>query len=346
MQRGVSKMLVLVLGLACAMGCQLSPNDGVVIFEDETPRAEGRFFDLDRPVAVGSEIRLSIEARRFVKTSYVRSVSVENSDLLEVVEVHENGVHLRALSAGETTLTAVLSDGAVGELTIETRAIATTELKFYPWDPRIALDPRLWAEGIALIEGASTRIYLEHRAEDGRVLTGFGGRSPQVSEVELVELVSADQSDFYTLVNHAGTGHFTLMVDDNETHHVEVVGFESIARLGLVNPMHRVEAQRHPAYEGETLKFDGAGSLLHIDARTTDDRYVMGNPGLALAVTVDGDSNLTVHLGDAERRDTSMSVERALNRGRAFLLQGPTEGPESIEVSWGDLVTTVQVESI
>ncbi len=335
---------LLVLFLAC--GCQFDlMTDGTVIFEDETPRPEGRYFDLDRPVAVGADVNLVIESGGFASTIALDSVTIADPSILEIKKSDARGVSLRALRAGETTLTATMTDGRIGTLSIETREVSSAELKLFPWEPRIAIDPSLWEDGVALLEGSATRVYVELRAQDGTILTGYGARAPTLSNPELARLVPAEESDFYTLSNEVGTGFLELSVADGDSYAIDVVGFEAVSRIGLSNPLHPDARFRDPAYDGETLEFYSRGDLLHVDARTTDGRYVMGNSGLSLGVNVNEETELSIVLGDENLAEDDDFIQRALNRGRAFLMAGRTDGPEEIEIAWGHLTARITVES-
>ena len=94
---------------------------------------------------------------------------------------------------------------------------------------------------------------------------------------------------------------------------------------------------------GEPLRLsDNALVALHIDARTEDGRYIIGNPGEPITVSLAEDTNLRMTELDGNPLDSD-EVPGIFIEGRSIwmLTSGPTT--ETMEVSWAGHTITIEV---
>ena len=316
----LAKMLLAGAVSVLLSGCDLELNlggSGGARLEDQTRYGEpsSSTLNAETSVALGATLPLSIACVGCEEEPW--NVVVENPHILQLHQ--QDGTHLEVTGKhlGQTRL--VLDSGAdVLETNVEVKAIASSHIRFYPWEPGLGLPPELWSGGIAIFPETNLWVGGCHLDESGNPLRGFGAKPWEIIGSTTVSgtIMLYDHADFGIYRSPDVPQHVDRirLGEDVETE-IQTVHFDEANSLEVYvgRSLFEVDGGTLVAAEGERVESESFAPI-HGIVRTADGRYIAGSGQhtLELVHAETGDSLLTEENGE--------ELERILESGRAGLL--------------------------
>jgi len=205
-----------ILGLcSCFQGTE--GEEGTFVFYDKTPRPEQAWpvdFDrpVDRPLAVGALLPLRVTWNGYAV--HPADVEVDDPTVLELHDLAEDGCLLRGVAPGVASVTVRSSTGRQDRLSMEVRRVGEDRVLLRPWNT-YPLPAAYFQDGLAILVGATSHLFGEMKAEDGKVLTGYGAQHfltlPDEDQDPAIQGTPRAGSDFLDLkALKAGYTHFSF----------------------------------------------------------------------------------------------------------------------------------------
>jgi hypothetical protein len=318
------------LWLLFLAGCEVAGTGGEAgefTFHDRT-RGPGEFVQtdqqLDRPLATGAFLDLGVRARGAI----VRPLQASSSDpdVVTVEELLADGVLLRAGRAGQARLT--VGDGQTQDsLLVSVSEVGQAIVHLYPVGELAADQASLDVSEAVLLPGARIWGFVEHRAPDGRALTGYGASPCQSDAGASVAL--DDDSDAFTLDAPGTAGAATAV-------QLTCGPTQVTLPLATADAATALEAYDYfgdrfgPQLEAEP----GADRYVVVLARDAEGRLVQGSAGEPVHVTMADAVKPYVQV--VEPPD-SPELRRLLEGSRAVILRFSEPGTYALTVGWHGL---------